>query len=96
MAKPKANLNSAFETLKDTPAPAAPAPAAVSAEQEPAPRRTGRPRRTEETKLVGAQLALHYSRSLNLLSAETGKSNRELLEEALDKLFVAYAAKKVA
>lgn len=89
MAKPKANLSGALDLAKVEPTPA---PAAA----EPERRTGGRPRRNEETRLVGAQLSLRYSKSLNLLSAETGKSNRELLEEALDKLFVAYSAKQVA
>lgn len=92
MAKPKANLNGVLDGMAAEPAPvpAAPEPPATPT------RSGGRPRRNEPTRLVGAQLGLRYSKSLNLLSAETGKSNRQLMEEALDMLFVAYAAKQVA
>lgn len=89
MARPKPKLNDALDDLaaESLPSPAeAAAPAAT-------PARIRRPRRTVQTSLVGGQLAIRYSRSLNLLSAETGKTNRELLEEALDGLFVKYGAR---
>lgn len=92
MARAKPKLNAALDDLAAAPAPTVAAPA-------PAPARTsraGRPARTEETSLVGAQLATRYSRSLNMLSAETGKTNRELLEEALDDLFTKYGARKIS
>lgn len=89
MAKPKSNLDAALRLVD---VQEAPPPVAVEAST---PRTSGRPRRTEKTKLVGAQLGLRYSKSLNMLAAETGKSNRVLLEEALDKLFVAYGAKEL-
>ena len=61
----------------------------------PTAARSGRPKRNEETTLVGGQLAIRFGRSLNMLSAETGKANRELLEEALDDLFVKYGARTI-
>lgn len=88
MAKPKPKLGGALDDLAQV------APAAVAI-----PVRTvgaGRPKRTEETYLVGGQLALRYGRTLNMLSAETGKTNRQLLEEALDGLFVKYGSKIIS
>lgn len=90
MAKPKPKLSGALDDLAQAPRPAAP-PTTVS----PAAK-AGRPKRTEDTTLVGGQLAVRYGRSLNMLSAETGKTNRELLEEALDGLFVKYGAKIIS
>jgi hypothetical protein len=43
----------------------------------------------EETALVGANLHPSYARNLALLHAETGKTKKELLQEALDLLFSA-------
>lgn len=94
MAKAKATLGGAFDDLTKEPPPgvlmhpANPVPDYVA-------RRAGRPRRAEPTRLVGGQLAVRYSRALNLLSAETGKTNVQLLEEALDGLFVKYGAKTI-
>lgn len=89
MAKPSPNLDAAFDTVQAKSEPA-PVPVAVAPTSAP---RLGRPKRTEETRLVGGQLPVRYSKSLNMLSAETGKTNRELLEEALDMLFTAQGAK---
>lgn len=85
-AKARPNLGAALDDL--TAALPASEPAAM-----PARSRAGRRRREEQTTLVGGQLARRYGRSLNLLSAETGKTNRELLEEALDGLFTKYGAR---
>jgi hypothetical protein len=88
MAKPKASLDDAFDMVQARQEPeATPAP--------PPTNRLGRPRRTEATRLVGGQLGTRYSKTLNMLSAETGKTNRELLEEALDMLFTAKGAKQI-
>lgn len=43
----------------------------------------------EETVLVGANLPPRYARNLALLHAETGRTKKELLQEALDMLFTA-------
>ncbi len=43
--------------------------------------------------LVGAHLPAKYQKAMKLLSAETDKSQRELLAEALDMLFVAKGVK---
>lgn len=40
-----------------------------------------------KTRLVGANLPPRYARNLALLSAETGRDKKELLQEALDWLF---------
>ena len=42
----------------------------------------------QRTVLVGANLPPSYARNLALLHAETGKTKKELLQEALDMLFV--------
>lgn len=86
MARTKPKLNDALDDLA-----AAPAPAPVS--RTPARSGPGRKPREEKTSLVGAQLGARYSRSLNMLSAETGKPNRVLMEEALDMLFTKYGAR---
>jgi hypothetical protein len=39
--------------------------------------------------LVGANLPPAYARNLALLHAETGRSKKDLLQEALDMLFTA-------
>lgn len=62
----------------------------------PAPRRRSNTAAdTTETVLVGANLPPRYARNLALLHAETGKSKKELLTEALDMLFVAKAGKNL-
>lgn len=77
MAAKKANLASALDDV--TPAPSMPVrherPATVSTRQG--------------TSLVGAHLPAKYQKALKILSAESGKSQRDLLAEALDMLFVA-------
>ena len=72
MARAKPRLSGALDDL----AAAAPAPQA-QAPVESRPTRAGRPRRGEETTLVGGQLATRFGRSLNMLSAETGKKTSE-------------------
>lgn len=81
MAKPKPNLAGAFDGLQVS------VPAAD-------PVRT-RSRRASvvsdggpETVLVGANLPPRYARNLAMLHAETGRSKKELLQEALDMFFV--------
>lgn len=93
MARAKPKLSGALDDLAAVPAPPVQAPASTAGARTS---RAGRPRRTEETSLVGGQLATRYSRSLNMLSAETGKTNRELLEEALDDLFTKYGARIIS
>ncbi|AXV18543.1 hypothetical protein CYG48_22155 (plasmid) [Neorhizobium sp. SOG26] len=44
---------------------------------------------SEPTVLVGANLPPIYARNLALLHAETGRSKKQLLQEALDMLFTA-------
>src|SRR5690606_31879134 len=92
MARPKPKLNAALDDLAATPAPTVEASAPAPARKT----RAGRPRRDEQTSLVGGQLATRFSRSLNMLSAETGKTSRELLEEALDDLFTKYGARVIS
>ncbi len=77
MAK-KSNLASVLDDLP-------PVPAAVAAASPSRSRRTGG---NEATVLVGANLPPSYARNLALLHAETGRSKKELLQEALDMLFV--------
>lgn len=82
----RANLANALDDV--TPKPAAPA---SKVEQE-VPRRAVIPSR-EGTALVGAHLPTRYQKALKLLAAESEKSQRDLLAEALDMLFVAKAVK---
>ncbi len=88
MAAKKANLASALDDVT-------PAPVAASIEQ-PAPRRERStpviPSR-EGTALVGAHLPARYGKAMKLLSAETGLTQRQLFEEALDMLFVKKGAR---
>jgi hypothetical protein len=86
MAAKRATLNDALDNV-----PPAVAPAAVIAEQD-TPKRAPIPSR-EGTALVGAHLPARYQKALKLLAAETEKSQRDLIAEALDMLFVAKAAK---
>ena len=84
MAK-RANLANALDDV--TPAPSMPQTAAPArVRPAPIPSREG-------TALVGAHLPSNYQRALKILSAETGQSQRDLLEEALKMLFVAKGAK---
>lgn len=83
MAKPKVNLASVLDDMPER----APAPSIV-----PAPRRArpeSAPTEEEATTLVGANLPPLYARNLAMLHAETGRSKKQLLREALDMLFVA-------
>lgn len=86
MAK-KANLASALDDV--TPAPVAPRPPTQSRRERVTPVIPSR----EGTVLVGAHLPAKYGKAMKLLSAESGRSQRDLFEEALDMLFVKYAAK---
>lgn len=84
MAK-RATLANALDDV--TPAPAMPEAAPVRASKfTPIASRQG-------TALVGAHLPAKYQKAMKLLSAETGQSQRDLLEEALKMLFVAKGAK---
>lgn len=85
MAK-KANLASALDDV--TPAPVA----RVQSTPSPARRTPVIPSR-EGTVLVGAHLPAKYGKALKLLSAETDESQRDLVQQALDMLFVAKGAK---
>lgn len=80
MAPKKPDLNKVFADLPREPAPA---PAAAPAARA---RRAAPP--ADNTVLVGANLAPSYARNLALLHAETGRSKKALLQEALDMLFV--------
>lgn len=84
MAK-KANLANALDDV--TPAPVVSvAMVRREAKAPPIPSREG-------MALVGAHLPAKYQKAMKLLSAETDKSQRELLAEALDMLFVAKGMK---
>ena len=65
-------------------------PEPIRAEPHPQIVRRGRSKGASEqgTVLVGANLPPSYARNLALLHAETGKTKKELLQEALDMLFV--------
>lgn len=76
MAKPKPNLAGLLDDLPDA---------------TPAAEQTSKPKASAPagaTVLVGANLPPAYARNLALLHAETGRSKKELLQEALDMLFV--------
>lgn len=82
MAKPKPNLAGLLDHIPDAPPLA------------PQQRRQMRERphaevATEQTVLVGANLPPAYARNLAYLHAETGRSKKQLLREALDMLFTA-------
>ena len=81
MAKAKPNLAGLLDNIPDAPL-------------TPVVRQAGRSRRnvevsTEPTVLVGANLPPSYARNLAILHAETGRSKKQLLQEALDMLFTA-------
>lgn len=79
MAKPKPNLAGLLDNIPD-------APPLTSRQTR------GRPRSdvaAERTVLVGANLPPAYARNLAYLHAETGRSKKQLLQEALDMLFTA-------
>lgn len=78
MAK-KPNLAS---VLDDLPPPARP----LTSEPMTRPRRAPAPS-ADGTVLVGANLPPSYARNLAMLHAETGRSKKDLLQEALDMLF---------
>lgn len=80
MAKAKPNLAG---VLDDLPPPAAAGSSGL--------RRTriAASSASQETVLVGANLPPTYARNLALLHAETGRSKKQLLQEALDMLFTA-------
>jgi len=77
MAK-KPSLASALDIEDETPLPP-PATGKISKN----------PSSGERTVMVGAHLNPRYGKALKILSAETGQSNKQLLEEALRMLFVA-------
>lgn len=78
MAK-KPNLSAALDNL----------PAIEQRNTQPPTRpRRGASPALDNTVLVGANLAPSYARNLALLHAETGRSKKDLLQEALDMLFV--------
>lgn len=85
MAK-KANLASALDDVTPTP---------IERVQtvSPAARRTPVIPSREGTVLVGAHLPAKYGKALKLLSAESEVSQRDLLRQALDMLFVAKGAR---
>lgn len=86
MAKAKPNLIGLLDDIPDEPPPAIsrprPRPSRIRKETEPVVE--GQP-----TVLVGANLPPAYARNLALLHAETGRTKKELLQEALDLLFTA-------
>ena len=82
MAKPKPNLAGLLDNIPDAPPPIA--------RQATRHRRNAEPS-TEPTVLVGANLPPRYARNLAILHAETGRSKKQLLQEALDMLFTAKA-----
>lgn len=85
MAKPKPNLAGVLDDLPPAPVVRVVRPARRSRPETPA-------EGLEPTVMVGANLPPKYARNLAFLHAETGKSKKELLTEALDMLFVAKGA----
>lgn len=82
MAKPKPNLAGVLDDLPSVPV--------ASTERLASRRRSSSAvEGQDETVLVGANLPPKYARNLALLHAETGRTKKELLQEALDMLFVA-------
>lgn len=88
MAAKKASLASALDDV--TPAPVASRPAKPQPE-----RKTPVIPSREGTVLVGAHLPAHFAKTLKILSAETGDTQRDLLEEALRMLFVKKGARNL-
>lgn len=78
MAKAKPNLIGLLDNIPDAPPP--PAQPGRTRRAEPA---------AEPTVLVGANLPPRYARNIAILHAETGRSKKELMQEALDMLFTA-------
>jgi len=79
MAKPKPNLAGLLDNIPD-----APPPTTRQTRQRPHAEAA-----KEQTVLVGANLPPAYARNLAYLHAETGRSKKQLLQEALDMLFTA-------
>ena len=79
MAK-KPNLASVLDGL--------PEPVRPQTQTPPARRAKAQDKPEQGTVLVGANLPPSYARNLALLHAETGRTKKELLQEALDMLFV--------
>jgi hypothetical protein len=79
MAKPLPSIAAAFDNL----------PTEKPRETTSLRGRKGRASNPENLVLVGANLPTSYARNLALLHAETGKTKKELLQEALDLLFIA-------
>jgi hypothetical protein len=88
MAKPRPNLAGALDGL-----PSDPAPSQIM--DVPARRRRLSAQPAEATVLVGANLPPRYARNLAMLHAETGRSKKELMQEALDMLFTAKASANI-
>lgn len=84
MAKPKPNLAGLLDHIPEAPEPSAVRPAARSQRRDVSPA-------DGPTVLVGANLPPTYARNLAILHAETGRSKKQLLREALDMLFTAKA-----
>lgn len=78
MAKAKSNLAGVLDGLPPEPTRALAVPRASRSAPSAEP---------QSTVLVGANLPPAYARNLALLHAETGRSKKELLQEALDMLF---------
>lgn len=84
MAKPKPNLAAVVDGIPDTPAPSV-----ILTDDQPRRRRRDTTTEQAATVLVGANLPPRYARNLAMLHAETGRSKKELLQEALDMFFTA-------
>lgn len=92
MGKPAPNLNGVLDGLPPTPVP--------STDNGPRLRPRTKKREaasTEETPtvMVGANLPPSYARNLAFLHAETGRSKKELLQEALEMLFTSKAGPNI-
>ena len=79
MAKPKPNLAGLLDNIPD-------APPLTTRQTRQRPHAESA---KEQTVLVGANLPPAYARNLAYLHAETGRSKKQLLQEALDMLFTA-------
>lgn len=79
MAKPKPNLAGLLDNIPDAPPP-------TTRQTRHRPHAEAA---KEQTVLVGANLPPAYARNLAYLHAETGRSKKQLLQEALDMLFTA-------
>jgi hypothetical protein len=86
MAAKPASLANAFDDV--TPPPAAPVLRAV----EQPPKAAPIPSR-EGTALLGAHLPARYGKAMRRLSVDVEKTQRDLIEEALQMLFVRYGVK---